>query len=384
MTGRERIIKALNHQIPDFVPVTIHQFMPGFRQKYFINMSNIEVNRKFGLDIFAYFGDNYLDKQESITLGLGEPIVKETGDDSQTEEWQFQRTVIEDKGEWVIARQLVKTPKGEIEQIIQESTKNIGEQYWVKERPIKEKNDVEKLKYRPVPEINVERCRNFKNEVGDNGIIRGGVWDIWAEASELVSPQKLILESIKDPKWVFELLDVIYDRTRKIVDKLPDSIDLIELYATDCSSALISPKIYEKFILPYAKKLVAQIKSRGFFTSYHICGKVMALIDLIAETGTTALETLAPKELHGDADLKVIKDKIGDKICMIGGFDQVNVLERGDKELIFRKVKECIDAAASGGGYILMPSDHFWDAPPENIEYYVKAARQYGDYINIS
>ena len=129
MTGRERIIKALNRKIPDFVPVTIHQFLVGFRNKYFGGASNIEVNRRYGLDIFAYFGDNYLDEQNSITLGIGVPIFNGTGDDSKTDKWNFSKKVIEEETAWRTLKYSIKTPKGFITQIIKESKLGIGEQY---------------------------------------------------------------------------------------------------------------------------------------------------------------------------------------------------------------------------------------------------------------
>jgi uroporphyrinogen decarboxylase len=380
MTGRERIIKALNLEVPDYVPVTVHQFLAGFRRKYFKGASNVEVNRKFGLDIFAYFGDNYLDEQNSITLGLGLPILKGTGDDSNDKNWDFSRKILKEEPKWQTVEYKISTPKGVIVQIVKESTLEVGEQYWVNERPIKDSDDVERLIFRPIPKINLKRCMDLREEVGNDGIVRGGVWDIWCEASELVSPQALILKAIKDPSWVYNLMDTIYYRTEKIVDEIPSTIDLMEIIATDCTSALVSPNIYENFILPYAKKLITKLKSKGFYTTYHICGKAMALIELIAETGTTALETLAPKALHGDIILKETKEKIGDRVCLIGGMDQINVLEKGDKEKIYSTVKDLILKTGNGGGYILMPSDQFIDTPPENIQHYVDAARKYGDY----
>jgi hypothetical protein len=38
-------------------------------------------------------------------------------------------------------------------------------------------------------------------------------------------------------------------------------------------------------------------------------------------------------------------------------------------------VRQCFEAAGAGGGYILSPSDHFFDADPRLIEAYANEAR---------
>jgi hypothetical protein len=38
-------------------------------------------------------------------------------------------------------------------------------------------------------------------------------------------------------------------------------------------------------------------------------------------------------------------------------------------------VRQCFEAAGEGGGFILSPSDHFFDADPRLIEAYADEAR---------
>ena len=77
-------------------------------------------------------------------------------------------------------------------------------------------------------------------------------------------------------------------------------------------------------------------------------------------TGTNAIETLAPPALGGDADLAEIKKRVGDKVCLIGGVDQANALERGCADSVEKEVKRCIEETGEGGGYIMMTADHFF------------------------
>jgi uroporphyrinogen-III decarboxylase len=77
----------------------------------------------------------------------------------------------------------------------------------------------------------------------------------------------------------------------------------------------------------------------------------------------------------GDSDLKAAKRRIGDRVCMIGGFDQFTYFHDCSSADTRRAVRECFEAAGDGGGYILAPSDHFFDADLGLIEAFVEEAR---------
>jgi uroporphyrinogen-III decarboxylase len=106
----------------------------------------------------------------------------------------------------------------------------------------------------------------------------------------------------------------------------------------------------------------------------------MDILELIKETGTNALETLAPPGIGGDVDIGEVKRRVGDSLCLIGGIDQSNILEMGNDEIIRNEVKRCIEEAADGGGYIMTNADHFFTVPVENIFTYAEAAKRYGAY----
>ena len=79
----------------------------------------------------------------------------------------------------------------------------------------------------------------------------------------------------------------------------------------------------------------------------------MPLLEQIADMAPDVMETFTPPSIGGDTDLAEAKARIGDRVCMIGGFDQ----------------------AGYGGGFILSPSDHFFDADRDLIKAFVDGAR---------
>jgi hypothetical protein len=53
--------------------------------------------------------------------------------------------------------------------------------------------------------------------------------------------------------------------------------------------------------------------------------------------------------------------------------DQVNILSDQTPEEITAEVRRLFEAYGPGGGYILSASDHFFDAPVENLRAFAAA-----------
>jgi uroporphyrinogen decarboxylase len=103
----------------------------------------------------------------------------------------------------------------------------------------------------------------------------------------------------------------------------------------------------------------------------------MGVAELMAECGVDVLQTLTPPPV-GDADLAALKRRIGDRVCLMGYVDLLYVIQRGTPELIHRTIKEAIETAAPGGGFILGTSDSIRDGTPfENVRAYFDAAHKY-------
>ncbi|MGD0578173.1 MAG: uroporphyrinogen decarboxylase family protein [Bryobacteraceae bacterium] len=86
------------------------------------------------------------------------------------------------------------------------------------------------------------------------------------------------------------------------------------------------------------------------------------LLESIADMNPDAMATFTPRGMGGDTDLAEAQRRIGDRVCMIGGFDQFHFLKGCTPEETRREVRRCFKEAGAGGGYVLSPSDHFFEA----------------------
>ena len=95
----------------------------------------------------------------------------------------------------------------------------------------------------------------------------------------------------------------------------------------------------------------------------------MPILEDIAEMKPDAMETFTPPAMGGDVNLGEAKRRIGDKVCMIGGFDQFHFFKGCSAQETREEVRRCFEEAGEGGGFILSPSDHFFEAEIDLLKY---------------
>jgi len=141
------------------------------------------------------------------------------------------------------------------------------------------------------------------------------------------------------------------------------------------SCSVISPDMYRTWVLPRHQRVFRAWKEAGALTVLHICGKNTHALELFAQTGA---DIVAVDHL---VDLRLAKETIGDRVCLIGNLDPVETMLRGTPAEVEQRARACLEAAAAGGGYILgtgceVPPD----TPVENLEALVRVgqAHRYG------
>ena len=187
----------------------------------------------------------------------------------------------------------------------------------------------------------------------------------------------MILATYDDPEWVHELLHILQRRKKIYIESMEGArFDVHELGGGSGSSTVISPKIFEKFVAPYDAELIKTAHRVGQRITYHTCGGMMPILELIADMKPDAMETFTPPGMGADVDLAEAKQRIGDRVCMIGGFDQLHYLVGCTPEETRAEVRRCFEKAGPNGGYILSPSDHFFEANLTCLEAFANEARK--------
>lgn len=374
MTSKERFLTVLDRGTPDRLPVTTHHVMPYFLDHYLGGIDSQSFFDRFGLDPILWANYAMPNRARGEYRG-GE-------DDSLiiSDEWRISCQAVPG-GEHPARRFEITTPNGSLTLTMQSNEYTT----WRLDSLVKEKKDIDIIaEYCTMPLCDVDAANRSIEGFGNRGLVRGtlpcfelfGQPGCWQDAACLVGIERLITETFEDPGWVHELLGILQRRKLGYIRSMQGArYDLCELGGGDASSTVISPGIFNEFVAPYDSELIRAAHDAGQRIVYHTCGGMMPILEDIAAMNPDAMETFTPPGMGGDTDLAEAKRRIGGKVCMIGGFDQFHFFKSCPPDRTRAEVRRCFDTAGADGGYILSPSDHFFDADIACLEAYADEAR---------
>lgn len=115
---------------------------------------------------------------------------------------------------------------------------------------------------------------------------------------------------------------------------------------------MISPEMFDRFILPYYRRCIEVIKSYGLPVIVHSCGAIDRVIPRLIDAGIDGLHPLQAKAFGMDAEN--LSRKYGKNLVFIGGLDTQDLLPFGTVEEIKREVDRL--RKVFGPRFILSPS----------------------------
>ena len=134
---------------------------------------------------------------------------------------------------------------------------------------------------------------------------------------------------------------------------------------------LISPEMYERFALPYEKRVADEAHRLGLPYALHICGDTTRILDAMVRTGTDCLE------LDYKTDTAAAHAALKDRVTLIGNIDPSGVLRWGDVNKVEAETRALCRAFADTPRFILnagIPQG----TPSDNIRALVRVAREFG------
>ncbi len=157
----------------------------------------------------------------------------------------------------------------------------------------------------------------------------------------------------------------------------PDAILISSAFA---GAGFISRRMYQEFVVPYEKCVVAVIRERRIPSYVHTCGAIGDRLDLMAGTEVDGIDTLDPPPL-GTVDLARAKAEFGRRFFFKGNLDAVNEMLNADDAAFDRAVKQRLEIGKPGSGYILSSACSVApNVKPQRLARMVELAEQYGRY----
>jgi len=196
----------------------------------------------------------------------------------------------------------------------------------------------------------------------------------WSTAVAMRGAEKLIYDTMDDPEWVHSLLRFTTALVKRALKALREEGIETWLMEPSASCSLMSPKIYREFAMPYDKEIVDYLKATGVEVGLHQCGYNDPILQDIVSIGFDAIS------IDGPTSLKKALEAARERAVIIGNVP-TELFSQGSKDEIEAAVRECVEIGTATARYVLASGCEIpYTASPDNIRYFVEAAKKYGRY----
>jgi len=374
MTGRERILTSIRHQEPDRVPISprVWAWLTAehgdesleTHLRVFPEMDHMAAVPNGTLNILDYYPDSY---------DLAEVSVD-------------QRRFAE--GELTVIERCFHTPAGDLSD--RTAIPPAGDRFGVSPNPfktehlVKDRGDMAALNYLLPPiNRNFDHVHQARDRLGDRGVVMVVVnSSLDYHAGYARDMQDLMMDYYEDRGFLRDLLNLFHRRTLdQIQAALEGGADFIfGSWFFNSLSAGWSPAIFEELFVPQIREHADLTHELGGYYDYYDDGHLKQSMEMIASTGIDVLETCTPPPT-GDFNLAEAKQLIGNQTTLKGYVDLLHVMKNGTPALVEETVRQAMEIAKPGGGFIIGSSDSFREGTPrENIAAYFQACLEFGRY----
>ncbi len=328
MTGKERVLLALNHKEPDRIPAQDSPWSATIKRWKSEGLpEDTDLSEYFGWD-FAFFGADCTPRFPVKTIEKNEKFIVQT------------------------------TPQGGVRRNYRDYTTTPEVIDW----PIKTKEDWKEIKKRLTPDFTrvdwVSALADYHRvkEEGKFICYSGGFgYDI---LQSYIKTEQLLITMIEDPEWVKEMIMTLAELNLIMMEFMMKNGFTFDgaFFYNDMgyrNGLLFSPDAYLKTHYQADKMAYGYCHSKGLKVFLHSCGNVKELIPILIDAG---LDCLQPLEVKAGMDLIELKEKYGEKLSFMGGID-TRLMSDPDKSKIENEIKTKFAVAMKNGGYIYH-SDH--------------------------
>lgn len=139
--------------------------------------------------------------------------------------------------------------------------------------------------------------------------------------------------------------------------------------------SLISPRLYRQLEQPYEKRFIQAVNAPDFPAALHICGDATPILNEMVATGAPILE------LDYKTDMHKARQALHGKAVFLGPVNPELIWAAADPREVQDAARSAIDILAPGGGFILGPGCALgYNTSFENIHALIETAWKFGHY----
>ncbi len=203
-----------------------------------------------------------------------------------------------------------------------------------------------------------------------------GLYSVLEEAIGVENMATLLHDN---PEAIDAHLERIYQVVASDVEALLDA-RIAFIFINDAitveSRPRITPDLVYKHLRPLYKRLVDEIHVAGGKAFFRTRGDVLNVTDTLVAAGFDAVHVTNPDPTY----IEEFLISWGDKACAVGNFDAVSMLSQSTPVQVQKRAKELVDGCKRHGRRFIFGTNDILQATTrvENVQAMVTAARQHG------
>lgn len=381
ITGRERVLAAINHEEPDRVPIVIGAS----------NATGLKAGPYRGLKqlLGVTSEDRYIyDWPELGTILPDEAVLERLHADVRGIFDSFPAATLARNGARPAHSPFIDDwGSGQVE--VEAGT------WYPGIHPMAEATTIEAIERYPWPDMDDPtrvadvRAAAARLAADNQYAILATPWLLFPfeRAFAMQGLETFLMNLALEPEFAEALLWKIAERCKALMghflDALADDVDMIKIgddLGTE-QSLLMSPAMYRRILKPIHADYIAFIKARTKAkVFFHTDGDVYDLLDDLVEIG---VDILNPVQSGSGklGNLAEVKRRYGSRLAFCGAIDTQHVLPNGTPAEVRAEVRRAIATLGPGGGYLLSAVHTVMnEVPAENVLAMVDAALEFGSY----
>lgn len=227
--------------------------------------------------------------------------------------------------------------------------------------------------------MHIETCKKLVEAKKGELPIIAFVFGPLGTLSMMRSQQEMYMDLYDDPDAVKEAVAAVNETLKEYCEAIADTgVDAIMFDTLFASGSIMSPQMWCEFEGEYIKEICDMLHQRGCNVMIHNCGKDIYFDEQIEYMDPCAISFLYPPK--GCKSFTECKEKYGDKLTLIGAVTPAAAAIGTDEEWI-AECKSNIDEMKVNGGFILATGCEYpANASLDRAKMMVDLAKTYGKY----
>ncbi len=221
----------------------------------------------------------------------------------------------------------------------------------------------------------LEATRLLKEYFGDEILIRGNCDQApFSLASMIRGTENWMLDFyMTDESLIRELLEYCTRVSIQFIELMVQTgTDMVSNGDSVAGPDMFPPDLYEKYALPYEKRLVEAAHKNDLPYVLHICGDTELILSQMMESGADGLE------LDYATDVNKAFEFMKDTTTLFGNVDPSGILALGTPEAVRETTKELLDVFSHTNRFVLNSGCALPPLTPEiNLKTFIETARNY-------